>query len=233
MKLKNYFYILIFGTFALSSCDNAIVDDSLNVLELVDDEFLVKKGSSIKLNILDNDNIIAFEEVSLNISTPLHGSIISQSEEISFLYTPDKNFLGVENLTYTVCIGDEECAKASITILVENSKINPQLPDSCNYSIIAFNDVISSNKDTIIIYKSQLLENDYSCGSELKDDTFIYLSEPSYGKLFYKGDYAVLFVPNVNFIEDEFSYKICNGNGSCDKATVKLLNSDYISPTLD
>ncbi len=105
----------------LVSCNDEIEDTLPKSFFLIqlnpDDIYIYNSGNPIgvRLDPLVNDSIKV--EVTITYSTPLFGSIQFIENE-GWFYKPNSDFIGIDNITYTVCY-QGNCYSASITMHVE------------------------------------------------------------------------------------------------------------------
>jgi VCBS repeat-containing protein len=145
------------------------------------------------------------------ISGPTHG-VLTLNADGSFNYTPEENFNGIDGFSYVVNDGTTDSDVATVTI-----NVNP-----VNDLPIAVNDEYTTDEDqTLTISAPGMLEND----TDAENDplTSILVSGPANGTLIANADGSFTYTPNADFNGvDGFSYKVSDGSGESDVATVTI-----------
>jgi gliding motility-associated-like protein len=109
---------------AEGDCDEAVVSVTIVPVDdkpvATDDQINFYLDGILNGKVADNDvpsgdgnNIWAM------ISQPTNGTI-SFSQDGSFIYTPNLNFLGSDSFTYRLCDVDGDCDEATVTIVIED-----------------------------------------------------------------------------------------------------------------
>jgi VCBS repeat-containing protein len=157
----------------------------------------------------DNDPLVAYL-----VDEPTHGTLIFNSYG-SFSYTPNPNFFGTDNFTYSPSDGSTISPVTTVTITVNN------IPDAP----VAVDDSYSVDEDTplsISALSLSVLYNDLNVdGNPL---TAILVSGPAHAQLFnLKTDGTFDYIPTANFFgTDSFTYKINDGTTDSNTATVTI-----------
>lgn len=151
----------------------------------------------------DGDNL----EV-IKVSQPNHGEITEDSGV--WVYTPNKDFYGIEKLSYT--IRDEKGAidKAVITIIVKGVNDDP----------MAIDDEYKTNEDTNLKI-SDFMANDMDVDKDLFHLTGH--TKPSYGSIAYNGK-SLVYTPEKDFNgKDYFYYTISDTKRNTSKARITVI----------
>ena len=83
-----------------------------------DDSATTKYETKVTIDVLKNDSDADGDSLTIQaVSTPSHGSASINNGEID--YTPDNNFTGTDNFTYTINDGNGATASATVTVTVE------------------------------------------------------------------------------------------------------------------
>lgn len=148
----------------------------------------------------------------LSFNTPSNGSLVSDTEG-SYLYVPNPNFNGSENLTYTVVDSNGSSASATVTLTI--AAVN-DLPGAGNDSLTTTEDAPLS------IALVDLLAND----GDLEDGgtlTIANSTQPSNGTLINDSNGNYLYIPNPDFKgSDSFAYTVSDRDGGTVSAVVSL-----------
>lgn len=210
MKKSILIYCLAFLPFVgIIGCDDNFEDTiptSFFMIQLNPDDIYLYNGgdgAGVRLDPLLNDSIKV--DVSVSYSTPNFGSITFIQNE-GWFYKPNAGFLGIDNITYTVCYNDE-CFSASITMIVEA----PVDLNNCTSQISG--ESVEIKKDQPIAIR--VFENDMVCpyqGSGLyapdkgKFETFAYSGN-------YKNIVYVYYPPKGFVGTDRFKYRLFTKDG--------------------
>ena len=125
-------------------------------------------------------------------------------------FTPNANFNGTANFTYTVSDGTVTSNTATVTVTVA----------AVNDAPVANNDSLTATEDTAVIYTAaQLLGNDTDAdGNTL---TIASVTSGAGGTAVLNGDGTVTFTPNANFNGTaDFTYTVTDGTLTSNTATV-------------
>ena len=209
--MRNYFKILPFILITIFSCDKQIPEptDSVNLND--DLNYSCFLNETIFINILENDDIAGKVEVILD--DPANGKIVAEEDGLSFHYTPNEGFIGVDMFYYEVCTNSGICDMAKIKIEVAKGL------DACDEIFEAQDDVLNLQPNSIISFPIQDLLfgrdslrtgyiKDIACEGDLSVDFFSILESTSHGSL-ERFDNQLVYTPNVDFEgEDTFEYQI-------------------------
>lgn len=150
----------------------------------------------------DGDNI-----KTIKISDPVNGHINKDSGVL--LYTPNKDFYGIEEMNYTISDEKGAIASAKFTILVKATNDAP----------VATDDEYQTPEDTFIKI-SNFLTNDVDVDGDL-----FYLkshTQPSYGVIRFNGK-SFIYTPEHNFNGiDYFYYTISDTKATMSTAKIEI-----------
>ena len=192
---------------------NAINDDP----EANDDSANTDEDRSITIDVIKNDSDIDGDSLSIkSVSNPAHGK--AEIKDGKIVYTPNANYNGSDNFSYTISDGNDGEASANVSVTINAVNDAPEAnDDSANteYESTVNIDVLGNDKD---------IENDSL--------TIKSVSTPSHGKAEIKGN-KIEYTPESGFSgNDSFSYTISDGNGGEDsaKVTITVNNKDNSAP---
>ena len=201
MKKIGLYILTILALF--TSCDNRNKDQEIDRPQLVllnDDYFTMSKNSVLPLEVYLNDNIT--DNASLTFSSTTKGQVSFLDNQL--VYTPNTDFLGLDTITYEVCLGQNCKMATSIINVVE----------FCNIS--AGNDVVSVIKNQELTHN--ILENDDFCGLFNLSISI----PPSNGVATIENN-KILYTPNTDYLgSDILQYKLCNTSGTCTDALMSI-----------
>ncbi|TRX66502.1 gliding motility-associated C-terminal domain-containing protein [Carboxylicivirga sp. M1479] len=84
-------------------------------------------------------------------------------------------------------------------------------------AVYAYDDKISGFENNSV--NIPVLNNDF--GLQNGVSSLVIVEEPSNGQAIVEADNTITFIPDYSFVgKDEFMYKVCNTDGSCDQASV-------------
>ncbi len=197
-------------------CSNQTVEITINPINdspvAEDDESTVTGGSSVAINITENDsdidNNLDITSVSV-ISQPKHGSVQIESINGIINYTADEDYSGADILTYRVCDTSGDCDVAEVTINVTPKNVAPVCSnvtintfDGLTENVNLLDYIIDANGDEVTV-----LIGDYSelkgVLEESNDGSFVYTS--------LYGEYC---------IQEKIVYQGCDGSGECGEAEI-------------
>jgi hypothetical protein len=210
MKNPMFFrYLTMLVLLVLVSCNDEIEDTLPKSFFLIqlnpDDIYIYNSGNPIgvRLDPLVNDSIKV--EVTITYSTPLFGSIQFIENE-GWFYKPNSDFIGIDNITYTVCY-QGNCYSASITMHVEE----PLNLEECTFAING--ESATTKKDQPV--SIPIFHNDQVCpylGSSLSAPEKGKFTTYSYSGTF-KNIYYVYFPPKGFTGTDRFKYRLFTNDG--------------------
>jgi VCBS repeat-containing protein len=145
------------------------------------------------------------------VSGPAHGSLTLNADG-SFSYVADENYNGIDGFSYLVNDGTDDSDVATVTLNI--SAVN-DLP-------VASNDEHTTEEDTALtIAAPGILENDTDVDGDPLSSVLV--SGPASGTLAMNPDGSFTYTPNADFNGvDGFSYKVSDGAGESDVATVTI-----------
>lgn len=151
------------------------------------------------------------------VGTAQHGQVTLNSEG-NVVYTPNPDFGGTDELTYTIAdtFGDSSSATVAVTVTATS-----QLP-------VAVDDTAATtSKNTpLTMVASDLLSNDQ--GDNLSIDS---ITTASHGQVVLDQQGSVVYTPNQDFVgADQFNYTLVDAHGHTASATVTLTVIDNALP---
>lgn len=180
---------------------------SINSLALAEDDTTnVDEGSSVAINVLDNDADPDGDQLTVeSVGDAAHGAVTLTNDVVT--YTPDVGYDGDDSFTYDVSDGKE-----TVTATVD-------------VTVVSLNDAPIASDDTLTIDEDQsapipVLANDVDPDGDM-------LSVESIGQgvngLVTLTDGVVTYTPNADFNgADSFDYVVSDNNGGTDTGTVNV-----------
>ncbi|MDR5591991.1 Ig-like domain-containing protein, partial [Christiangramia sp. SM2212] len=213
----SFTYIITNGNCDSSTATVTITVNPVNDAPVAnDDNAVTDEDTAVVINVLENDTDIDGDELTVvSVTQPSNGNAVI-NEDGTVTYTPNENFNGDDEFTYT--IEDEEGLSDTATVFVT---VNP-----VNDAPVANDDSAVTDEDTAVVI--EVLENDVDVdGDEL---TVVSVTDPENGSVVINEDGTVTYTPNTDFEgEDEFTYTIEDEEGLSDTATVTVI----VAPTND
>ncbi|NJK94960.1 MAG: tandem-95 repeat protein, partial [Bacteroidales bacterium] len=194
-----------------NECDVATVNITVNSVDdtpiAIADALSLNEDASASLNVTANDNGLGDGGLTVTIlSSPSHGSVSISGTSVT--YTPVANYSGTDTYTYRVCDSDNDCSGASVAITI----------NSVNDSPVAVADNISVNEDGSA--GINVTTNDTGLGDG--GLTVTITADASHGTTSVAGS-TVTYTPAANYHgNDNFTYRICDGDGDCSSSTVAV-----------
>ncbi|MGD9099030.1 MAG: choice-of-anchor O protein, partial [Anaerolineae bacterium] len=171
--------------------------------EATDDAVTADEDTTIVINVLENDGDPNGDDLSvIAVSAPVNGTATHSGSVV--IYTPNANFNGADNLTYTISDGYVDDA-ATVAIVV-----NP-----VNDAPVATDDSAATDEDQAV--SVEVLDND----GDLDGDSLsvVAVGAAAHGTVTHDG-VSVTYTPQANWSgEDSFTYTVDDGDLS-DTATV-------------
>jgi VCBS repeat-containing protein len=188
-----------------------------------DDNFSVNEDASLSDNVMTNDLGLGDPPVIVIANTnPSNGSLTINADG-SFTYTPNAHYNGSDAFNYTIedTDGDQSSARVNITV----NQIN-DIPDAV--------------ADSYTIPEDSSLNDDVSSNDTGMFDlpiTISLVSNVSNGSLSLNANGTFSYTPNSEYFgNDNFTYRVSDGNGDVDVATVTitvLFNNDAAPVAVD
>ncbi len=161
------------------------------------------------LDVLANDDDVDGDTLTIDATTdPANGSITVNADQ-TITYTPDEDFSGTDEFTYTISDGQGGQATATVTVTVDPVNDAPSADD----------DVATTDEDAAVTV--QVLTNDDDVDGDTLSVTAT--SIPADGAVVINPDQTLTFTPNDDFHGAvEFTYIISDGQGGQATATVSV-----------
>lgn len=181
------------------------------------DTFGVRQGATLSLDaeqgVLRNDSDIDSSDLTATLGDgPAHGSI-TLSDDGSFVYTPDADFVGSDTFTYTVSDGTARSeGTANISVLADTGTETP--PPS------AVDDAYEMHQGTALsVGAPGVLAND-----EGTDVIAVLGILPAHGAVALNADGSFSYTPQAEWAgTDTFTYTVSSGSGVTKPATVTIV----------
>ena len=193
-----------------------------------DDHFSVDENTSTELDVLLNDSSPDGDPIEIiSVDGAPHGSAVPAPDQQSIIYTPDSNFSGHDQFTYTI----EDMYGLMATATVDVTVVRP-------------NHLPVANDDYVTVFENSgptainVLANDF----DPDDDplTIVGATNGTNGDTVIRFSDHVNYAPPTNFVgTDTFTYTIDDGHGGQATATVyvtvvrfnllPVANDDYVT----
>jgi len=193
----------------MGACDEATVIVIINPAVAANpDAATTPQNNPVTINVLTNDQGVNIG-IS-NLTQPANGSATALPDG-NITYTPNTDFTGTDQFTYTICDNMANCSQTTVTITV--------LPDVPQLPPIAQNDTAITEVD-MPLYLNILLNDSDPQGLPLAISNVV---QPPNGTAIWMADGNIDYVPNPGFTgTDQFSYTVCNEVGLCADALVMI-----------
>ncbi len=146
------------------------------------------------------------------VSQPSNGTVSANSITGAVTYTPAENFNGTDTFRYEICDTDGLCDVADVTVNVGPEDDPPVAGDDSGQ-------VFEDGATTI-----DVVENDFDPDGNLDPTSVRVTAPPAHGDVTVDpvtGE--VTYKPDENYHgPDTFNYEICDSDGECDVATVRI-----------
>jgi len=146
------------------------------------------------------------------VSPPSHGTYSVDSATGSITYAPDAGYEGEDSFIYQVCDTDGECDTAIVTVAILPIAESP----------VARDDRATVAEDGSVAI--DVLANDRDPDGDLNPGSVMVIAGPGRGAVVVDPvTGSVIYEPEPNFAgTDEFTYEICDLEGACDTASVRI-----------
>lgn len=164
----------------------------------------ISAGSGLLSNDSDTDGDFL---IITTFTNPKSGSI-ALSQDGSFIYFPDTNFVGVDQFQY-VAFDGTDVSTGTVTLTITGGTSGPAT---------ALNDAYTTPQATPLTVNSPgFLSNDFNVARVVS------ATDPSNGSLIWNPDGSFTYVPNTFFVgTDSFTYTVVDSSGRSSTATVSI-----------
>ncbi|WP_220782395.1 Ig-like domain-containing protein [Shewanella sairae] len=171
-----------------------------------DDAFTIDEDTTSVLNVLSNDSDPNGDQLNLNVTSPNHGQLSLVNQTLT--YSPNPEFFGTDNFSYTISDGQGGSDTANVTVTVS----------SVNDAPVARDDNVRVNEDSSVNYA--VLIND----TDPENHTLsVSVAQPIHGQASVEADGSITYVPNADFNgNDAITYTIDDGYGGQDSAILSI-----------
>ncbi len=189
----------------------------------VNDKATTDANVPVSINILRNDKDSDGDKLSImGLSPPLKGKIESNSDGM-ITYTPLKSWSGTERFGYTISDGRGGVSTATVTVLVQPTRIENQPPEAQDQDV-------SVNSNNPLKIKLEAKDPD---DRKLR---FVLVSKPSHGRIvqFSSSTGTLAYVPDEHYDgKDDFAFKVHDGTVFSKDAKVSIKIENNVNPTND
>lgn len=188
-----------------------------------DDTAGTSEGTAINVPVLNNDSTGADNEDDvLSVASVTAGAngTTSVNADGTIRYTPDPNFNGTDEFTYTINDGTDTSASATVTISVT----------AVNDPPVANPDSASTDEDESVAI--DVLENDTTGGpDELDTLTVVDAADGANGTTTVESDGSITYIPADDFNgTDTFTYTLSDGTNTTQGTVTVTVNSVNDAP---
>jgi gliding motility-associated-like protein len=210
LGLDSYTYQVCDGDGDCSTAIVSVIVDNVDDIPIaLNDVLSVNEDGSKTFDLLANDTGLGDGGLVVTIPTNgKHGTAIVNIDN-TITYTPEADYYGNDTIIYQVCDVDGDCATAQVIITVTGVDDTP----------VAVNDNVNVNEDSNI--NIDVLANDTGLGDGGLNVTIT--SGPTHGIVLISGTTVIYSPMSDYFGEDSLTYQVCDGDGDCSSATVKII----------
>jgi VCBS repeat-containing protein len=171
------------------------------------DTVTTNEDTSVIIDVLSNDSDLDGNSLAIVSATAPNGTVLINLDG-TLTYTPNANFYGSDNISYTITDGYGGVSSAEVAVTILPVNIAP----------IAVDDAYTTNESSTITIN--VLEND----SDLDNDVLTVDSATALnGTVTTNPDNSLSYTPNANFNGvDSISYEISDGRGGVSSATAYI-----------
>jgi len=180
--------------------------DGLPVAE--DDTATTDEDVAVVVDVLSNDSDPDGDTLTVTEATANNGTV-TINEDGTLTYTPDADYNGSDEITYTISDPDGNTDSALVDVTV-----NPVNDDP-----VANDDAVTTEQNDPITFDPT--ENDTDVDGD--DLTVSEIGDPENGTVTINEDGTVTYTPNEDFYgEDTISYTVDDGNGGQDEGVISV-----------
>ncbi len=194
--------------------DITVVEGKEDGNAIVDDKVYTARNTDVTFNVKDNDYKKNYW--NLTYTEPSNGTL-AYNGQAEFTYTPDNNFYGFDEFTYTVQLSFNVYQTATVQILVDDFKPVSSKPYNLN---------TSKNSEIVLNYNAPIEGYSFNLVSAPLDGIVnIY---PDYDTVHVNcsdisGTNLIVYTPNTDFVgHDRFEIEYCPPNSNCQLIKVEL-----------
>ncbi|KNC66851.1 hypothetical protein AC626_14535, partial [Pseudoalteromonas rubra] len=189
----------------------------------VADSFSGVQFESLSGNLLNNDNANGLEPLTLvttAVRDPQNGTLTLFADG-RFTYEPRESFFGTDGFRYRIVNSQGVTAEAEVTLVIERVNQDP----------IAFdNHYALAQNSELTVSGAGLLVNDIDFDGDALTVNTTPVTDVQNGTLTLNADGSFNYQPNSDFIgTDSFEYRVEDGNGGSNTATITLLIETEVS----
>ena len=192
------------ATGAITITVNAVNDDPT----ATDDAYTTDEGAQLVGNVVGNDTDVDGDALTTAVERePAHGTVVLDPDG-SFTYTPDGEYHGADEFTYTVSDGRGGTATGTVSITVT----------PVNDAPVAGSDAYTTAEDTAV--SGNVLDNDTDADGDTLAATVVV--GPGNGTVVLNPDGSFTYTPNADYNgTDHFVYRASDGSAD-DLSTVTI-----------
>ncbi|MEA2019155.1 MAG: Ig-like domain-containing protein, partial [Campylobacterota bacterium] len=215
-------YIQFAGSLKYGDDKNISVNvvNSNHAPEIQSQTLTTQEETPLAINLTAYDHEQDNVSFSIDLSSMKNGTI-EKVDTTTYTYTPNKDFFGDENITYTANDGTSTSYEAQLNIKVTNINDAPTIEETFHTI-----EPKPMTEDTTVLYDYETMSvSQQSKAYDVEDDklTFMVVSAPKNGKVKIHENGGYVYVPNFGYAgEDSFGYKAYDGELYSDIATVTI-----------
>jgi hypothetical protein len=194
-------------------CDQGLL--TINVTNVNDapvamsDNYNVLEDGVLGGNVGTNDFDVETGVLTYSVVTPAQNGTFTLNPNGAFVYTPNANFHGSEQIVYQVCDAQGLCDQTNAFISVV----------SVNDAPVALNDVLGLLVNTSANGNVSINDSDVDSPGLL----WSLVDDVNNGTLVFNSNGSYTYTPFELYSgSDQFEYQVCDGNGACDNAFVNI-----------
>ena len=210
-------------------CDSATVTitiDPVNDPPIANpDSDTTDEDTPVTIDVLPNDSDVDNDPLSVFNSTNGSNGTVDCSSGNDCVYTPDPDFFGTDQFTYTVTDSNGGFDTTTVTVTI-NPVNDPPVGNNTSRSMRE-NTAGDPNQLDINLLPVSDVDPDDTVGLNTLNCT-LFGAGPSDGNVVFGSDCDITYTPDLNYVgNDSFQYEVCDDEGLCDQGTVNItINND-------
>ncbi len=174
-----------------------------------DDTVTTAEDAAATIDVLANDSDPDLDVLQVeSVTQGSHGAVVINGDG-TLTYTPQANYFGSDNFTYTISDGRGGTDTASVSVTIT----------SVNDAPVAVNDSATTTPNQAVAIN--VLGNDFDVDVDALNVDFC--TNPANGSVINLGGGVLQYTPSLDFTGgDQFTYTVSDGHGGTDTATVSI-----------
>jgi len=225
----SFTYTICDDVVANQLCDTATVNVTISPINdppvANPDSDTTDEDTPVSIDVLINDSDVDMDTLTVVNSTNGSNGTVDCSSGTECIYTPNQNFFGTDEFTYTVSDGNGGFDSTTVTVTI-NPINDPPVGNNTSRSMRE-NTAGDPNQLDINLLPVSDVDPDDTVGLDTLNCA-LSGAGPTNGNVVFGADCDITYTPDLNYVgNDSFDYEVCDDEGLCDTGTVTInINND-------